>query len=233
LPDLELPNGRSARAFRLASEDELPAAAAELGLTGASACVVLVGGADGMSTEELERARPLVADALVPWAEQRRAVVVDGGTDAGVMALAGAARRAQGATFPLVGVVAARPAEEASLEPGHSHFLVVPGDEWGDEAPWLARLADVVGGSSRSVTVLVNGGELSWADVALGAARARPLVVVERSGRTADAIAAALRGETGDPRAAAVAVWGPVHTVDVEDGAGLVSLLDALLTKGS
>ena len=52
--------------------------------------------------------------------------------------------------MPLVGVIvralAALPGEPAAddaapPEPNHTHVLLVPGESWGDEAPWIARLA--------------------------------------------------------------------------------------------
>ncbi len=86
------------------------------------------------------------------------------------MRLIGQAKTAA-AGFPLVGVVAegtvvvpgvesASP-EAEELEPNHTVFLLVPGTEWGDEAPWIADVAGIVAGVRSSVTVLVNGGQVA------------------------------------------------------------------------
>lgn len=136
--------------------------------------------------------------------------MVDGGTDAGVMRLMGEARVGADSGFPLVGVAAAGtvalPAEPlprpdaARLEPRHSHFVLVPGSEWGDESPWLARVAGALAGGSPSLTVLVNGGETALEDASLSVASGRPVISVSGSGRAADALAGALRGGTPDGR---------------------------------
>ncbi|MGW6194810.1 hypothetical protein ACWF0M_01560 [Kribbella sp. NPDC055110] len=172
--------------------------------------VVLVGGAGGLTSADLDRLRPLIADGLIPVLEQRQAVVVDGGTDAGIMRVIGEERIRRSAAFPLVGVVAhgtvrwpGRPASDdtAELERHHTHFVVVPGSEWGAEAPWIARTATALAGAASSVTVLVNGGEIAFADVANSVEARRPTLVVSGSGRAADQFAAALRGEPADERA--------------------------------
>jgi hypothetical protein len=89
-----------------------------------------------------------------------------------------------------------------ALEPHHVHLLV-PGDAWGDESPWLAEVASVVAGDHPSVTLLVNGGETTYIDAAQSIQRRRPVIVLAETGRTADAIAAADTVE--DDRAAAIA----------------------------
>ncbi|MBW4721216.1 hypothetical protein [Saccharothrix obliqua] len=166
------------------------------GLPSGRPVLVLVGGADGMGDAEVARftaaLRPLTAvlDAC-------DAVVVSGGTDNGVMRAIGRARAAFGASFPLVGVVA--DGVPAVFEPNHTVIALVPGDQWGDESPWIADLARDVADGRPSVTVLVNGGRIAFDDVEAGLAHGRPLLVVRDTGRTADLIA------TGaGPRAARV-----------------------------
>ena len=112
---------------------------------------------------------------IVALSERLRSSIVDGGTDAGIMRLVGKARVAAQATFPLVGVAAegtvvipgGLPAGEDAypLEPNHSHFVLVPGSDWGDEVPWLGRVAEALAGSAPTATVLVNGGDVARRDV--------------------------------------------------------------------
>jgi len=83
----------------------LPAALEELGLEPPLKTLVVVGGAERMSADEMTRARPVI-EALGDLAKRVGAVVVDGGTDEGVMRLLGQAR-ARGRSFPLIGVVVA------------------------------------------------------------------------------------------------------------------------------
>lgn len=235
---LVFPDSRVATAARVASPAELPAALGALGLARPRPSLVVVGGAGGLGESDLDRMRPLFAAAIVPVLWEHGGVGVDGGTRSGVMRLFGEARAAAGAGFPLVGVVAegtARlpgepgPDERAALEPGHTHFVVVPGDQWGDESPWIADVATALSGAAPSVTVLVNGGQIALDDVEHSLDAGREVVVVAGSGRAADALAAALDGAAADRRAAELAGRGGIHSVPADDPAGLARSLSAAL----
>lgn len=179
--------------------------------------VVLVGGAAGVTDQEYRQWRGLFRDGLVAGVAAGGGCLLDGGTDVGVMALAGVAREAAGASFPLVGVVAtgtirwpgrapARP-DAAALEPHHTHVVAVPGGEWGAESPWLARMATVLAAGAPTVTVVINGGAITLEDVRNSLAAARRVLVVARTGRAADALVAASRGEpSGAPASPLVTV---------------------------
>jgi hypothetical protein len=195
---LDLGEGTAVPAVRLRTFAELDEAVGRLGLS-PQPVLVVVGGASGMQPEEMKRVERLFTDVLAPLAERLGATVVDGGTDAGVMRLMGDARAAGAHTFSLIGAVVDKLADyggdvapnAAALEPHHTHFVLVPGSEWGEEAPWLARLASVIAEGHGSATVLVNGGEISWNDVASSVAEGRRVVVLAGSGRAADELAAA------------------------------------------
>jgi hypothetical protein len=58
------------------------------------------------------------------------------------------------------------------------------------------------------VTVLVNGGDTAWEDVRHSVEAGRPAIAVAGSGRTADRLAQALRGEIADERAIALSASG-------------------------
>jgi hypothetical protein len=47
------------------------------------------------------------------------------------------------------------------LQKDHTHFILTPGSDWGDEAPWLSRLASVLAGDAPSLTLLINGGAIA------------------------------------------------------------------------
>jgi hypothetical protein len=236
--EIALRGGASAAAVRIERPGQLAEVAQTLARRGAQASLVVIGGADGMSSGDLRRLRPLFGGVLATLAWRLGAAVLDGGTDTGVMRLMGRARAASGYDFPLVGVVASalavlpgRPArpEEAELEPNHTHFVLVPGDSWGDEGPWLARLGELIGDSGRSATLLVNGGEISRREAERTVESGRPVVVLAGSGRTADALAAAAAGQSPDEASQRIAATGLIRPVDVRDRNGLTSLLDDLL----
>jgi SLOG in TRPM, prokaryote len=194
---------------RVADTSELPDALRRLGLDAPRPVVALVGGASGLV--DGGHLRDLFTDELVPVVRRVGAAIVDGATDAGVVALVGRARAEdEAAGFPLVGVaVEALVRAEAEIEPHHTHLLLVPGSDWGDETPWLARVAGALAGPRPSVTVLVEGGEIALADVEESVAAGRRVVVVEGSGRTADALAGAADG----PRLDALRASGLVEAV--------------------
>jgi len=134
-----------------------------------------------------------------------KAAVICGGTDMGVMAEIGRVRWQNGYKFPLIGM-----APEAlvtwtegpsstkllwwgtqrwQLAPYYSHFILVPGDQFGDESPWIAETATILSQGHKSVTILVNGGEVSRKDIDLSLEIARPVIALSRTGRLADELA--------------------------------------------
>jgi hypothetical protein len=191
------PNGHTARLVRVTEPDRLSAALSTLGLVPPRPVLVLVGGAAGLEIEpESVRTFESLFRSVAQAVDDVEGVIVDGGTDSGVMRLMGMAHAELKATFPLIGVAAegtvALPgaAGGAPLEPHHTHFILVPGDQWGDEVPWIAGGAAVLAGSAPSATVLVNGGEIARQDVAHSLAAGRPVVVIAGTGRLADELAA-------------------------------------------
>jgi hypothetical protein len=121
------------------------------------------------------------------------------------MAEMGQIRWKSGCTFPLIGV-----APEAlvtwtdgphstkflwwgtrrwQLEPHYSHFILVPGSEFGDESPWIFDTATILSKGHQSVTILINGGEVSRKDINLSLDNGRPVIAVSRTGRLADELA--------------------------------------------
>ena len=51
--------------------------------------------------------------------------------------------------------------QSAPLDPHHTHFILVPGKNWGDESSWIAQIATQLAGDQPSVAVLVNGGKIA------------------------------------------------------------------------
>jgi SLOG in TRPM, prokaryote len=225
---LRLNSGRTAPAVRVHTLRELPAALRKIGVPFPRPALVVVGGAGSLGPVDLERLRPVFTQALAPLSAALGAAVIDGGTDAGVMRLMGEAYRDLGLTTPLIGVAAEgtielpdaphRPADATPLEPHHTHFILVPGHTWGDESPWIARVADVVASGAPSTTVLLDGGEIARQDVTHSVAAGRRVLVVAGSGRTADAFAAALANGTSDAEMQRLVRSGLLQVVGLADG---------------
>jgi hypothetical protein len=236
---LDFGTGETARTARVRDESDLPYALEALGLTGPRTVVVVIGGAGGMDDIDAEPLLAVLAEALLPVVIAHDAVVVDGGTDSGVMRMVGRMRDLSLVDFALAGVAAegtvVLPGQQAAapgaaqLDRHHSQFLLVPGDEWGDETPWLARVATAVAGPCPSVTVLINGGKISFDDASESLAAERPVLVLDGTGRTADRIAAAAHGERSDGRAVVIADSPRLFVAPVSDPASVRAALEALL----
>jgi hypothetical protein len=145
-------------------------------------------------------------DVIAKTAEVLDTAVISGGTDIGMISAIGKARGRSGFQFPLIGIapegcvtwpegphgenLALAEGEREQLEPHHSHFIFVPGNQFGDETKWISRAATMIAtGRYKSVTVLVNGGLVSQMDVDEGLAANRPLIVLSGTGWLADEIA--------------------------------------------
>jgi hypothetical protein len=198
--------GREALAAVVIEPSELAAALDRLGLGGSRPALVLVGGAGGLHSD---LHAPLLAlfRGLMPALRELGAVVVDGGTRSGVMALMGQA--AAGTDLHLLGVVAvgtvrlpgqAEPGpheHRPELDPNHDRFLLVPGTAWGDESPWIAAVATALVPTGASLTLVIGGGKVTALDLREGLRHGRPALVLAGSGGTADAVATYLQGSAG------------------------------------
>jgi hypothetical protein len=235
---LEFGDGHTARVARPRQFADAASAVSELGLAGGRRVLVVVGGASGLDEHGKKHLRALFSQVLVPVAIAWNAAVVDGGTDSGVMQLFGQALRTAGASCPLVGVAVeekvivpgdtTETGTRRALEPHHTHFVLVPGSSWGDESPWLARVATEIAAGAPSVTVLINGGEIAFQDVANSVAADRHVLVIKGTGRAADRIAAALDGDRTDAQAAQLAGSGMVTAVSWPESAAVRTALEKL-----
>lgn len=202
--------------------------------------LVLVGGADGLDAAVAVRVMALFRSHLLPLLAKLEAVVVDGGTDAGVMACVGRANAA--GSVPLVGVaavgtVAVPRIDDATmgntaLEPNHSHFLLVPGDRWGDESSWLSLTAATIAGPCPSVTLVIGGGKITRLDISHSLSAGRSIILLTGSGGVADELAIVpAKPASNEPMAAEMELSADVLTIDLDDPPEqLVRLLMKLLS---
>jgi hypothetical protein len=178
---------------------ELEQAIAELHLGGNFPVIVLIGG--GIDKLQAKVTRQAI-QTISRLAENTNALIISGGTDMGVMAEIGQLRSLNHYKFPLIGIapeaVVTWPDGPQStnfllwgkkrwqLDPNHSHFILVPGKKFGDESPWIVDAATIISGEHRSMTILINGGEVSRKDIDLSLEKKRPVLALSRTGRLAD-----------------------------------------------
>ncbi|MCC5606395.1 hypothetical protein LC612_06235 [Nostoc sp. CHAB 5834] len=87
------------------------------------------------------------------------------------------------------------------------------------EFPWISQVATVLANNAPSVTVLLNGGEITFDDAFSSINTGRLVVVIAGSGRTADILADALRGQATDERAKKLAKSGTLQYIDLSRAA--------------
>lgn len=188
---------RSALAHILDTPTDPASALAALNLPPYRGVIAVHGGAGGMEQDCFDAVRHLLATSVIPLAQRFPLLVIDGATHVGTARILGDLRERAGASFPLLGVMPHRfalylggpPADEQRypLNPGHSHFLFVPGEEFGAESELMVGLLRASG--RPGLALIINGG-LIVLDEARRHAQAGNLVVVVRgSGRMADALA--------------------------------------------
>ena len=167
------------------------------------AVILLFGGAAGLDDSRKARLATLFADGVTPVAAELGALIIDGGTQSGVMAIMGEAVARNDRRPQLLGIApegkvthpeiagGSAVSDGAPLEPNHSHFVLVESAEWGGETGKMLEIARAF--KAPIVAILVNGGAIA-ADEALQSVRnGWQLLVVEGSGRFADELSAAVR----------------------------------------
>jgi hypothetical protein len=215
-----------------------------LGIVSPPVVILLFGGAAGLDDSRKANLATLFAEGVTPVAAELGALIIDGGTQSGVMAIMGEAVAQHPGTCQLLGIApkgkvahpeivgASAVTDGAPLEPHHSHFVLVESAEWGGETTTMLELARAF--NAPIVAVLVNGGAIA-ADEALQSVRnGWPLLVFEGSGRFADQLSAAMRNATLGTSATIkeIAGSGYVKLFSIDDGAtGLKRLLEQILVR--
>jgi len=188
---IPLERGVPVKAAHVSDAKEIQRGLDQLTIPHPSSVIVLVGGAGGIGWLDMFPMRKAVG-IVARLAEETQSIVIDGGTQAGIMTEIGKQRKNNGYSFPLIGVVfdnlliKEKPA--SILDPNHTHFFLIPGDDWGAESSWISKIATSMAGKLKSITVLINGGNISRQDVEYSLLENRPTFVIRGTGRLADEI---------------------------------------------
>ena len=202
-----------------------------LGIAQPHALIMVFGGAKGLEDSQKARLAGLFTSAVAPVAAEAGALVIDGGTQSGVMAMVGEALARDGRDSQLLGIAPigkvtypggpndANIGGGAPLEPNHSHFVLVESNEWGDETGTMFKLARAL--NVAVATMLINGGPIAENEALRSVRNGWPLLVVEGSGRFADELSAAIRnGQSAKSTIVSeIACSGRVTIFHVDDSA--------------
>ena len=197
---------RQALKIEIESKNEISQALLKLGLEENHPVIVISGGAGGIRKEDREPIHRSIAK-IAHAAHENQAIIIDGGTDSGVMAAMGQIRTENDFSFPLIGIAAIGTVkwpgrrmgikerlslnrDAGLLDSNHTHFILVPGNNWGDESPWIAEIATLLANDQPSVAVLINGGMIARdMDIPYNLKEGRTVFVIEGTGRAADEFA--------------------------------------------
>lgn len=230
---INFPDGHIAKAAQIAPDGDAETICTALKLETPRPAIFVSGGASLMSEKDIQRTRDIMSQGIAKFAQEFGVTVIDGGTEAGVMAMLGQARHENNYDFPLVGVAPeqkvaypGKPNDEkdADLDDGHSHFVLVDADDWGEESQMIINLTRAVSanGERPACGILINGGRIAEHDVYVATAKGNhriPMLILEGSGRAADDIATAFRtGKTNRAIIQAIIAGGAIKLVGLVEG---------------
>ena len=205
-------NGQLAKILQVDESSDYEGALSTVDLRGPAPTLLVIGGASQMTQESKTKLLTFFNNTLADLSERAGITVLDGGTDAGVIHMMGQARQHISGRFNLIGVapfhrvifpigmppIASDEQEDppVALEPHHTHFFLVPGENWGSESRWLANFSSILAGHLPSMTLLINGGQVSLKDLKTNLELGRQVTIIAGSGRLADAVAGTISGIT-------------------------------------
>lgn len=197
-----------------------------LGIRQPKAVIMIAGGASKMGEHVRPDLAQLFTDGIAQVAASNKALIIDGGTQAGVMALIGQGVSKQSLRPVLLGISPAEKvtypgklthragSEEVPLDPNHSHFVLVESNEWGGETETMYELAKFFSQGCPSLAILINGGAIAKNEVLYNVRQGRPIIIIEGSGRLADEVASTLHEKSSfdsDPDLAEIITLGKLY----------------------
>ncbi|PJF21953.1 MAG: hypothetical protein CUN56_08460 [Phototrophicales bacterium] len=226
---VQFPNENQASAIVVPSDGDPVRALRRLGFQQHRPTIFISGGASNMSEDDLTLTERII-EGVAQFADEHNIVIIDGGTEAGIMKMVGDTRHRLGLNFPLIGVSPLgrvefpgyhNPNQQAQLEDNHTHFVLVDAGEWGTESPFILQLTHALSGDKPAVGVLINGGKIAMQEVYLASTMTRKLgvIVLEGSGRAADEISTAFRsGKSNQRILRAILAGGDIQLVGTIEG---------------
>ena len=245
--EIHFPNGNLAQAILPPAGTRATDLLNTLNIRQPNAVIIIAGGASKMDEQVHPDLDRLFTRGTAQVAASARALIIDGGTHAGVMTIIGQAVAEQQRRTTLLGVAPAgivtypgqsteiRGKECVPLDPNHSYFVLVETDEWGGETDTMYELAKTLSAGHPSVAILINGGSVAKSEVLHNVRQRRPIIVMEGSGRLADEIARLWQEKPSsipDPQLAEIILHGNIHVFPLAGSTmELVQLAKRLLNE--
>jgi len=162
-------------------------------------CVILViGSTADIPAQTAASIKKFYRRILLPLAREYNALIVDGGTRAGIIQLLGETISNVQFPLPVLGVAPAgkvdydretkkdQQNDATRLDPGHSRFVLVESDQWGGETDTMFALLKHFAAQAPVIAFVIGGGEITRNEVRRCAENGWPIVLVKGSGRLAD-----------------------------------------------
>ncbi len=199
-----------------------------LNITQPKAVLLIIGGADKLDEKVTSRLIQLFGRGIARAAVEVNALIIDGGTESGVMKMMGQGVADRGYQSTLIGVaphgLVKYPGGEGGgdtpLDPNHSHFVLIEGNDWGDETGTIFKLVNWFKDDAPTVVLLAGGGNVTRHEALQAVRKNLPLIVVEGSGGVADEIASAWKARPGlpdDPLLAEIVADGRIQLHGVKN----------------
>ncbi|HTE89769.1 MAG TPA: hypothetical protein VK639_12480, partial [Terriglobales bacterium] len=197
--EIVFPNNNGAKLVTASRGTPMAALIKSLGISQPKNLILLIGGADKLDEKLTSRLTQLFSRGIARAAADAEALIIDGGTQAGVMQIMGQSIADRGRKSSLLGVAPAGTVtypggptiagtDSAPLDPNHSHFILADGKEWGSETEMLFEVAAAF--DVPVLAILVNGGGIAKDELLQSVRRSWPVIVIKGSGRLADQVAA-------------------------------------------
>lgn len=247
--EITFPNGNRAQLVAPSANASPTDIVKTLDIAKPKAVIIITGGAAKLDDELKPHLVQLFSRGIARVAVETGALIMDGGTQAGVMAIMGQGVADRGRKSTLLGIAPAGkvtypdgrveqvPQDAAPLDPNHSHFVLVDSQEWGGETDTMYELAATLAKDVPAVTVLVNGGDIARNEVLRSVRQRWPVIVIEGSGRLADEIAGLWQEKPAfipDAVMAEIIEDGDIHLFALDGAvAGLERLLEQLISRYS
>jgi hypothetical protein len=159
--------------------------------------VVILGSADTLTEAQEVLIEKALRVMIAPSASERSAIVIDGGTDSGVMRLVGLTFNEAGSNCRLVGVVPEaklivdaqgehQDDDRARPAPCHDDIILTGGDEWGSELTALIGIVERLTADAPVLVIVAGGGDHTRREFEVAQDRGWPTLVLTRTGGTAD-----------------------------------------------